>query len=82
MLDHVASRCEMQSLFGQSRCASFFVTQINVIFMRPLYEALCDCIINKNIWLLLTDICISNRDICILNKDISILNIDISFMLK
>ena len=56
-----------------------FVAQINGIFMGPLYQALCDCIINRDIWLLLRDICISNRDICILNKDISILNRDISF---
>ena len=80
MLDHVA--------FIENRNAAFiwsvemcliFVAQINVIFMRPLYEALCDCIINRDIWLLLRDICISNRDICILNKDISILNRDSSF---
>ena len=83
MLDHVAFIENRNAVFiWLVEMCFIFVTQINVIFMRPLYEALCDCIINRNIWLLLTDICISNRDICILNKDISILNIDISFMLK
>ena len=59
------------------RSCFIFVAQLNIIFMGPLYQALCDCIINRDIWLLLRDICFSNRDICILNKDICILNKDI-----
>ena len=64
MLDHVAFIENRNAVFIWSVEMCFiFVAQINVIFMRSLYEALCDCIINRTIWLLLRDICISNRDI-------------------
>ena len=83
MLDHVAFIENRNAVFIWSVEMCFiFVAQINVIFMRPLYEALCDCIINRDIWLLLRYIYISNRDICNLNKDISILNIDIFLCLN
>ena len=80
MLDHVAFIENRNAVFIWSVEMCFiFVAQVNVMLMPPLYEALCDCIINRDIWLLVRDICISNRDICILNKDFSILNRDISF---
>ena len=48
-LDHVALDENRNAVFICSVEMCFmFVAQINVIFMRPLYEAviLCDCIIN------------------------------------
>ena len=48
-LDHVAFDEKRNAVFIWSVEVCFiFVAQINVIFMRPLYEAniLCDCIIN------------------------------------
>ena len=81
VLDHVAFIENRNVVFIWSVEMCFiFVVQTNVIFMGPLYQALCDCIINRDIWLLLRDICISYRDICILNKDICILNKDISIL--
>ena len=73
ILDHVAfiENRNVVLIWSVEMCF-IFVVQINVIFMEPLYQALCDCIINRDIWLFL-------RDICILNKDISILNRGISF---
>ena len=49
-LDHVAFNENRNTVFIWSAEMGFiFVAQINVIFMRPLYEAniLCDCIINS-----------------------------------
>ena len=83
MLDHVALFENRNAVFIWSVDICFiFVAQINVMFVRPFYEALCDCIVNRDIWRLFRDICILNGDICILNKDISILNRDIFFVLK
>ena len=48
-LDHVALDENRNAVFIRSVEMYFmFIAQINVIFMRPLYEAviLCDCIIN------------------------------------
>ena len=49
-LDHVAFSENRNAVFIWSFEMCFiFVSQINVIFMKPLYEAniLCDCIINS-----------------------------------
>ena len=51
-LDHVALAENRNAVFIWSVEMCFmFVTQINVIFMRPLYEAviLCDCIIKVHL---------------------------------
>ena len=50
VLDHIAFIENRNAVFIWSVEMCFiFVAQINVIFMRPLYEALCDCTINRNI---------------------------------
>ena len=49
-LDHVAFNENQNAvLFLSVEMCFIFVAQINVIFMRPLYEAniLCDCIIKR-----------------------------------
>ena len=49
-LDHVALNENRNAVCIWSHAMCFiFVTPINVIFMRPLYEAdiQCDCIINR-----------------------------------
>ena len=46
MLDHVAFIENRNAVFIWSVEMGFiFVAQINVIYMRLLYEAMCDCII-------------------------------------
>ena len=55
-LDHIAFIENRNAVFIWSVEMCFiFVAQINVIFTIPLYEAviLSDCIINREIWLLL-----------------------------
>ena len=49
-LDHVALNENRNAVFILSAAMCFFVAPINVIFMRPLYEAdiQCDCTIKTS----------------------------------